>query len=112
MDEPCASADGPAPVTPPATLRRWPWHLAWLALLGRQFWLTLTLFGPDPFARIADGNFIANGAHPQHLYLATIGIQGFLERGSTTVLDPSFQAVFLKTPIFNGSRLAEVFLLC
>ncbi len=109
MDETRAtSADGSAP----GTARRWPWHLAWLALVGWQFWLTLGLFGSEPFGRIADTEFIANGAHPQHLYLGTVGAQAFLARGSSTVLDPAFQAAYLKTPIFNGSRLAEVFILC
>jgi hypothetical protein len=102
------SADGAAP----GTTRRWPWHLAWLALFAWQFWLTLGLFGPDPLAQIGDERFIASGAHPQHFYLGSLGAHGFVERGSTTVLDPAFQVAFLKTPIFNGSRLAEVFILC
>jgi hypothetical protein len=102
--------DAAPPISAPA--RRWPWHLAWLGLLLWQFWLTLGLFGPDPFAQIADDRFIANGAHPQHLFLGTIGAQAFVEHGSSTVYLASFQAGFLKTPIFNGSRLAEVFILC
>ena len=91
--------------------RRWPWQLAWLALIGWQLWLTLGLFGPDPLVQLLDDRPIVDGAHPQHQYLARIGVQSLLERGSSTVFDPHFQAGFLKTPIFNGSRLAEVFLL-
>jgi hypothetical protein len=107
MDDVHSSADGSAH----ETLRRWLWALAWLALLAWQFWLTLGLFGPEPFAQIADDRFIANGAYPQHLYLGKLGADAFLDRGSSTVFDPAFQVGYLKTPIFNGSRLAEVFVL-
>lgn len=100
------SADGSAPV------RRWLWHLAWLGLLLWQLWLTLGLFGPDPLTQIFDDGFIANGAHPQHLYLGIIGARALVERGTSTVYDPAFQDGYLKTPIFNGSRLAELFILC
>src|SRR5882724_8280531 len=107
MDELRAkSADGSA-----SGKTRRPWALAWLALLGWQFWLTLGLFGPEPFARIADQSYIANGAHPQHLSLGTIGSQTFHEHGHTTAFVPGNDAGFLKTPIFDGSRLAEVFLI-
>jgi hypothetical protein len=107
MDVHATTADGSAH----GTLRRGLWALAWLALLAWQFWLTLSLFGPDPFAQIADERFVANGAHPQHLYLGKLGADAFLERGSSTVFDHAFQVGYLKTPIFNGSRLAEVFVL-
>ncbi len=100
------SADGSAPA------RRWLWPLAWLGLLLWQLWLTFGLFGPEPWTKIFDDRFIANGAHPQHLYLGLIGAHAFIEHGSSTVCDPAFQAVYLKTPIFDGGRLAELFILC
>jgi hypothetical protein len=107
MDEPRAtSADGTAAGKQP----RPPWELAWLALLAWQFWLALGLFGPDPFTRIGDDATVMNGSHPQHFYLATLGAQAFAEHGHTTVFDPLFHIGYLKTPIFDGSRVAEVFL--
>jgi hypothetical protein len=109
MDEVRASlADG----TAKSRRRRWPWPLLWLAILGWQFWLSLGLFGADPFARIADDTFIMDGAHPQHLYLGAVGARSLLERGYGTAFDSAFQIGYLKTPIFNGSRVAEVALLC
>jgi hypothetical protein len=102
-----------APATSVRPHRRlWPWPLLWLALLGWQFWLALALFGADPFARIADDCFPVNGAHPQHLYLGAIGARSLVERGYSTAYDPAFQVGYLKTPIFNGSRIAELALLC
>jgi hypothetical protein len=95
---------------PGRSAHRWLWALAWFALLAWQFWLTLGLFGPEPLARIMDDSPIMNGSHPQHLYLGALGARGFVERGQATVFDKRFQAGYLKTPIFDGSRVAEVFL--
>src|SRR5260370_26461342 len=104
---PATSADG----TASGKARRPPWALAWLALLGWQFWLALGLLGPEPFARLTDDSPIVSGAHPQHLYLGARGAQAFIEHGHTTAFHPGHDAAFLKTPIFDGSRLAEVFLI-
>lgn len=107
MDEARAtSAEGPAA----GTDLSWPWALAWLGLLLWQLWLTLGLFGPDPLTALRDDRPIINGAHPQHLYLGTRGAQGLIDRGHATVYDPANLAGYLKTPIFDGSRLAEIFL--
>ncbi len=89
------------------------WVPACLALIAWQAWLTLGLFGPAPaaaFAALLDDRPILDGTHPQHLYLGTLGAQTLVERGSATAFDPAFQAGYLKTPIFDGSRLAELFL--
>jgi hypothetical protein len=107
MDEPRAPS---VPESAAAGPRRRPWHLAWACLMAWQLWLTLGLFGPDPIANITDDRPIQSGSHPRHLYLGTLGAQSLASRGHTTVFDPAFNAGYLKTPIFDGGRLAEVFL--
>jgi hypothetical protein len=108
MDEPVTRpADGSASPSADSPL----WALAWLALLAWQLWLTLGLFGTDPIKAITDERLVVNGRHPQNLYLGTLGAGSLSERGYTTVYDPANLAGYLKTPIFDGSRLAELCLL-
>ena len=108
MDAPDARpADGSADRTASPSL----WPLAWLALLAWQLWLTLGLFGDQPLAALADDRPVVVGTHPQNLYLGALGASSLVERGYTTVYDPANLAGYLKTPIFDGSRLAELFLL-
>jgi len=108
MDESAARpADGSADRS--AALR--PWPLAWLAVLAWQLWLTLGLYGTQPLAALTDDRPVMDGDHPQNLYLGSLGAASLLERGYTTVYDPNNLSGFLKTPIFDGSRLAELFLL-
>ncbi|MBI3407800.1 MAG: hypothetical protein HY040_05515 [Planctomycetes bacterium] len=100
----------------PAGWRRLFVLTALAGLFAWQGWLTLGLFGPgepwtdEPWSRLLDDEPILSGAHPQHLYLGWLGAHSLWESGRLCVLDPAFQAVFPKTPIFNGSRPAEVFL--
>lgn len=93
----------------------WNWSIGLLGLvflLAWQTWLALGLFGPEaPWQALLDDRPILSGAHPQHLYLASLGAQSLAWGGSCCVYDPAFAAGYPKTPIFNGSRLAEIVLL-
>jgi hypothetical protein len=94
---------------------RWGTYLAWsglsLTLFAWQAWLTLALFGgPAGWANLNSDEPISSGAHPQHLYLGALGAQGLKANGTTCVYDPAFSGGYPKTPIFDGSRLAEIFL--
>jgi hypothetical protein len=101
------SEDKPADATLP-----WNWSLRLMGLLGLvawQTWLTLGLFGPDtPWHALVDDRPVVSGSHPQHLYLGTLGAQSLSSRGTICVYDSAFQAGYPKTPIFNGSRIAEI----
>src|SRR5438876_2890504 len=98
MDEPAARpADGSAD----RSAARRPWALAWLGLLALQLWLTLGLFGSSPLASLTDDRPVMDGAHPQNLYLGSLGAASLRERGYTTVFDPANLAGYLKTPIFD-----------
>src|SRR5207249_4572490 len=57
-----------------------------------------------------DDRPILSGKHPQHLYLGALGAEALYRQSRTCVYDPGFQAGYPKTPIFDGCRLAEVFL--
>jgi hypothetical protein len=88
------------------------WLIPLLALLAWQGWLTLSLFGPDPRQGLLDDEPIISGRHPLHLYHGTLGARSFYERGTLCCYDPSFQAGYPKTPVFDGgSRPAELFLI-
>ncbi|MBI2804500.1 MAG: hypothetical protein HYX68_05890 [Planctomycetes bacterium] len=99
-------AEGSAPWKLPT----WAWLGGVVALLAWQAWLTLALFGSEPWVNLTDDRPIVSGAHPQNLYLASLGAAAFTSRGRTIGFDDKFQAGFLKTPIFDGARLAEVWL--
>jgi hypothetical protein len=82
---------------------------ALLALTAWQAWLTLGLFGPEQaWSRLTSAEPVLSGAHPQHQYLGSIGAGALKDCGRSCAYDPAFQAGYPKTPIFNGSRLAEV----
>src|SRR5262245_34845837 len=79
-------------------------------LLAWQAWLTLGLFGAAyPWPGLTNDEMIISGAHSQHQYLGYRGAQALKNTGRPCAYDPDFQAGYLKTPIFNGSRFAEVF---
>ena len=107
MDRPKTPAEGPVDWTLPT----WAWLLGVFALCAWQGWLTLALFGDYPYDNLLDDKPIMSGVHPQHLYLARRGAEGVITHGRTTVVDHWFQALYPKTPIFDGGRLAELFLL-
>ncbi len=103
--------DGPV-TKPVATAAHWNGCIGFLGLLaivGWQTWLTLGLFGADaPWQALLDDRPVMSGSHPQHLYLGTLGAEALAANGTICVYDPAFQAGYLKTPIFNGSRVAEL----
>jgi hypothetical protein len=87
------------------------WLFGFLALFVWQTWLALGLFGSEaPWESLLDSQPIISGAHPQHLYLGTLGAQALASDGTICVYDPAFAAGYPKTPIFNGSRIAEIVL--
>ena len=74
--------------------------------------MTLSLFGmDDPWNRLLDDQPIVSGRHPLHLYHGYLGARSLAGRGTSCCFDPSFQAGYPKTPVFDdGSRPAELFL--
>ena len=89
------------------------WFLLLAALLFWHGWLTLSLFGPvDCWQHLLSDVPILSGRHPLHLYHGYLGAQSLIQRGTSCCYDPSFQAAYPKTPVFDsGSRPAELFLL-
>jgi hypothetical protein len=108
MERPTTSAEGSAGWRLPT----WVWSLGAAALLVWHGGLTLALFGDDPWRNLLSDEPIVSGVHPPHLYLGSLGAHAIVTQGRTTVVDIHFQAGYPKTPIFDGARLAEVFLLC
>jgi hypothetical protein len=93
----------------------WGRWIAWsgllVLLLVWQGWLTLGLFGGAAgWANLLNDEPVISGAHPQHLYFGFLGAQGWRDNGSNCVYDTAFQNGYPKTPIFDGSRLAELVL--
>lgn len=86
------------------------WLIAVLLLLFGQAYLTLRLFGPDrPWDQLLDDAPITTGAHPLHLYHGWLGATSWRETGCSSCYDPSFQAGYPKTPVFDsGCRFSEV----
>jgi hypothetical protein len=110
MDRAAPPAAGTAE---PSSGRAWLlWTALFLALVGWQGWMTLTLFGDDdPWQRLLSDEPIISGRHPLHLYHGYLGAQAFLHSGRLSCYDPAFQAGYPKTPVFDsGSRPAELFL--
>jgi hypothetical protein len=84
-----------------------------LALVGWQGWLTLGLFGADPWHNLLSDQPIVSGRHPLHLYHGFLGARSWTERGTLCCYDPSFHAGYPKTPVFDsGSRPTELALVC
>jgi hypothetical protein len=97
-----------------AGFRRSPGWLFVLAMLVvAQAWLTLHLYGGgNPIATLTSDAPIISGKHSLHYYHGLLGNRVWHERKTMTCYDPSFQAGYLKTPIFDaGSRPAELFLI-
>jgi hypothetical protein len=80
-------------------------------LLAWHGWLTLSLFGPYPWDDLTNDQPIVTGVHAQFLYLGHQGARSIAAHGRTTVVDVRFQALYPKTPIFDGARVAELMLL-
>jgi hypothetical protein len=88
------------------------WLIGVAALMIAQAGLVLALFGPGrAWSAVTDDRPVLSGRHPLHLYHGTLGAAAFRDHGATTCYDPSFQAGYPKTPVFDGgSRPAELFL--
>jgi hypothetical protein len=57
---------------------------------------------------VFDGQPVITGRHPLHLVHGSLGARTVRELGTTSCYDPSFQAGYMKTPVFDGgSRPAE-----
>lgn len=104
MERPTTSTDGSAPGT-------FAWLFGALTLIAWHGWLTLALFGADPWDSLLSDQPIVSGGHPQKQYIGLLGAKALVGQGRTSVYDDRFQSGWLKTPIFDGSRLAELFLL-
>jgi hypothetical protein len=104
MERPVTTAEGPA-------LPRWAWLLGVLALLTWHGWLTFSLFGADPWQNLCNDQPIVSGVHPQKQYIGSVAALGIASQGRTSVYDHRFQTGYPLTPIFDGSRLAELFFL-
>jgi hypothetical protein len=89
----------------------WAWLIGVTALLAWHGWLTLALFGERPLDNLMDDQPIVSGMHPQHLYIGSLGAWSIANHGRAAVYDHRFQALWPKTPIFNGGRVAELLLL-
>jgi len=99
------SAEGSAPWT------LFAWATAFAGLLAWQAYLTLRLFGATvSLEPLLDERPVLSGFHPQHQYLGHLGARALRQQGEFCVYDPAFQAGYPKTPVFNSSRLAELFL--
>jgi hypothetical protein len=100
----------PTPTGVPGDSRLW--LLPILALFAWQGWITLTLFGTErPWEALCDDRPVLSGQHPLHQYHGHLGARAFLQHGSTSCYDFSFQSGYPKTPVFDGgSRPAELFL--
>ncbi len=101
---------GTIPDAAPWTLPTWAWLAGAAALIVWHGWLLLALFGDEPWERLTNAQPIMSGAHPQHLYLASVGAKAIVAHGRTTVYDDRYQIGYPKTPIFDGARLGELFL--
>ena len=96
------SAEGSAS---PRAWNWWPWFL--LGLLAWQGWVSWCLLGREA---LFNDDPILSGSYAQHYYLGRLGAQALHNCGRSCCYDTAFQLGYPKTPVFNGSRLAEVFL--
>src|SRR5438132_501026 len=105
----------PAPADQSRQCRRFPGIGALVvlaALAGWHGWMTLSLFGSEsPWEQLCNDQPILSGRHPANLYLGMLAARARLATHSGCCYDPAFQAGYPRTPIFNGGRLSELFLL-
>ncbi len=87
------------------------WLLLVVLLLLAQGGLTLLLFAPDgSLDRLLDDRPLFTGRHPLHFYHGMLGAKTWHERGASSCFDPTYQAGYPKTPVFDGgSRPAEFY---
>src|SRR5690349_12354042 len=81
-----------------------------LVLVLWHAWMTLSLFGRDlSLETLLDDQPMLSGSHPLHQYHGYLGGSSLWHAGRDCCYDPSFQAGYPKTPLFDcGSRTAEL----
>lgn len=83
-----------------------------LLLLVWHAWMVLGLFGPWPvWERLTNDEPIVTGKHPANLYLGMVAARALAATGDCCCYDPAYNAATPVTPIYGGSRLAQLFLL-
>jgi hypothetical protein len=89
------------------------WLLLVSALVIGQIGLALQLFGAvGSWDALADDRPVIDGRHPLHLYHGCLGAATLRESTAVTCYDPSFQAGYPKTPVFDAAaRPVELMLL-
>src|SRR5207248_4164669 len=82
------------------------------ALLGAHGNLALQLFGPAAsWDAVWDDEPVVSGRHPLHYYHAGLSALAWQRSHSFVCFDPTFQAGYPKTPVFDGGgRPAELVL--
>src|SRR5437763_4470550 len=88
------------------------WLLGVVLLLAWHGWLTQQLFGADPCTNLLSEEPIVSGTHPQSLSLGSLAARAIVEQGRASVYHLDFQAGMPVTPIFDGGRVAGLFLVC
>ncbi|MFO0935029.1 MAG: hypothetical protein U0798_00755 [Gemmataceae bacterium] len=97
MDEPLAIA------------RKVALYAGFAAIVAAQWLIAVSVLGGRD--AIVDSRPIVSGRHPLHLVHGSLGACTFRERGTTSCYDPTFQAGYPKTPVFDGGcRPAELIL--
>lgn len=92
------------------TVRRGASIVALGLIVFGQLQLAVDLFGG--WAGLNSAAPIVSGRHPLHVVHGSLGVQALLDHGSTSCFDPSFQAGYPKTPVFDGGcRPAEFVLM-
>jgi hypothetical protein len=83
-----------------------------LGLLAWHGWMILNLLGAaDHWERLVDDRPVISGRHALHLYHGWRTAQAFRLQGTVCCFDPSFQAGYPITPVFDdGARPAALFL--
>jgi hypothetical protein len=82
------------------------------ALAGWHGWMTLSLFGSDSaWEQLGNDQPVITGRHAGNFYLGMMAAKARLATGSACCYDPADYVGYPRTPIFNGSRLSELFML-
>ena len=91
---------------PYAVARKAAFILGFVAVVAAQAALAVASLGGRE--AVFDGQPILTGRHPMHLVHGSLGARTVREFGTTSCYDPSFQAGYMKTPVFDGGcRPAE-----
>lgn len=87
----------------------WQWPLALAVTAIVHGWLTLGLFGAEPWSALTDDRPLVSGRHALHLYHGLLGAQAFRNHARTVCYDPANYAGYPKTPWLDAnSKPAEL----